>query len=66
MEQEILNKIKEQDEKLDEIISNIKRIKKVLFWKFIITLVLVILPIIGISFAIPKFLEALTNVNLGL
>jgi hypothetical protein len=66
MEQEILNKIKEQDEKLDEIISNIKRIKKVLFWKFIITLVLVILPIIGISFAIPKFLEMLTSVNLGL
>jgi hypothetical protein len=67
MEKEILEKIKEQDQKIDEINNNVKKIKKVLFWKFIITLIVVVLPIIGISIAIPKFLEVLTNTTtLGL
>ncbi|MCF7845398.1 MAG: hypothetical protein K9M12_01365 [Candidatus Pacebacteria bacterium] len=67
MEKDILKKIEEQDQKIDEINNNVKKIKKVLFWKFIITLIVVILPIIGISIAIPKFLEALTNTTtLGL
>jgi hypothetical protein len=66
MEKEILEKIKEQDQKIDEINNNVKKIKKVFFWKFIITVILVVLPIIGISLAIPKFLETLTRANIGI
>ncbi|MEA2092754.1 MAG: hypothetical protein U9P61_02180 [Patescibacteria group bacterium] len=66
MEKEILEKIKEQDQKIDEINNNVKKIKKVLFWKFIITVVVVIFPIIGISIVIPKFLETLARANLGI
>jgi hypothetical protein len=66
MEKEILEKIKEQDQKLDEINNNVKKIKKVFFWKFIITVILVVLPIIGISLAIPKFLETLIRANIGI
>jgi hypothetical protein len=67
MEKDILKKIEEQDQKIDEINNNVKKIKKVLFWKFIITVIVVVLPIIGISIAIPKFLEVLTNTTtLGL
>lgn len=63
MEQEILKKIELQDIKLDEISRSVKKIQMYFLWTLIITLALIILPVIGLIIAIPKFLSAYSNMN---
>lgn len=58
MEKEILEKLEDQDKKLDEIRRSLERMRRYFFWKFIITVIIITLPIIGVSFFIPKILNA--------
>jgi len=57
MENEIFGKIKEQDAKLDAIWKSVEKTRKyflVIIW---ITVILFVLPLIGLIFAIPSFLN---------
>ena len=62
MEEEILKKIEAQDKKLEEIYRSVEAIKKYFLWTLIVTAALIILPIIGLLFVIPKFLSIYSNV----
>lgn len=64
MEQDILNKIAEQDKKLDEIHKVMKRLQNYFKWTFIITLVFFVLPLIGLVFVIPQFLSVYSGLGL--
>jgi uncharacterized membrane protein (DUF485 family) len=65
--EEILKKLQEQDEKITAIYKSVEKTRKYFLWTLIITLVLFFLPLIGLIFAIPAFLNTLTTVNqLGL
>ena len=44
------------EKKLDEIKKSVDTIKKVFMWTVIISVVLFVLPLIGLIFAIPKFI----------
>jgi type II secretory pathway component PulF len=57
MEEEILKKIEMQDKKLEEIYRSVEKTRKYFLWTLIVTLVLFILPLIGLLFVIPKFLS---------
>jgi len=57
MEEEILKKIEAQDKKLEDIYCSVEKTRKYFLWTLIITVVLFILPIVGLLFAIPKFLD---------
>lgn len=57
MEQDILNKLKEQEEKIDAMYSSLEKIRKYFMWTLIITVVLFVLPLIGIVFLVPSFLS---------
>lgn len=57
MEQEILEKIEEQNKKLEEISIAVEKIKKYFFWTFVITIAVIVLPLIALMFAIPQFLN---------
>ncbi len=61
MEEEILKKIEMQDKKLEEIYRSVEKMRKYFLWTLIITLALFILPLIGLLFVIPKFLNIYTS-----
>ena len=56
MDQDIQKKLSEQDVKLDAIYKSVEKTRKyflVIIW---ITLIAVVLPLLGLVFAIPKFI----------
>ncbi len=58
MEQEILQKIQAQDEKLEKIYQSVEKTRKYFLWTAIGTLVAFFLPLIGLIFAVPFFLNS--------
>lgn len=66
-EQEILNKLAEQDKKIEEMSNYIKKVKKYIMIFIIVSIVAFVLPLIGILFAIPSFLDTYQDLsNLGI
>ncbi|MFC1731921.1 hypothetical protein ACFL6I_16505 [candidate division KSB1 bacterium] len=66
MEQDIQNKLEEQDAKLDAIFTSVEKTRKyflVIIW---ITVIAVALPAIGLIFAIPSFINTYTSSLEGL
>lgn len=61
MDQDIQQKFKEQDEKLDRIYVSVEKTRKYFLWTLIATLVAFVLPLIGLVFAIPFFLNSLST-----
>ncbi|MCH8889398.1 hypothetical protein IID26_03175 [Patescibacteria group bacterium] len=60
MEQDIQKKLEEQDAKLDAIFTSVEKTRKyflVIIW---ITVALVVLPAIGLIFALPSFIDTYT------
>ncbi len=60
--------IKELQEKVDKILISVEKTRKYLFWTMVITIAVIVLPAIGLAFAIPSFLNNYVgNIqNLGL
>ncbi len=56
---EVLRKLEEQDKKLDAIYKSVERGRKYFLWTLIITIALIVLPAIGLFFAIPALLKTL-------
>lgn len=61
MEQEILQKLQAQDEKLEQIHQSVEKTRKYFLWTLVATLVTFFLPLIGLVFAIPFFLSTLSS-----
>ena len=62
MDQEIKNKLDAQEKKIDAIYSSVEKTRKyflVIVW---VTIIAVVLPIIGLLFAIPSFLSTYTSI----
>ena len=64
METEILAKLEENERKLDEIRKSVERMRKYFLWTLVLSIVFIVLPLIGLIFAIPKFLSIYTNADL--
>jgi len=62
MEQEIKNKLEEQDAKLDAIYASVEKMRKYFLITAWITVMAIVLPIIGLFFAIPSFLNTYSSV----
>ena len=58
MEQDILKKIEEQDKKLEAIYKSVEKTRRYFLWTLIITIIFMVLPLIGLVYAIPKMLDA--------
>ncbi len=67
MEQDLIKKIDEQQAKIDQIYISVEKTRKYFLWTMIITIALFVLPLIGLFFAIPSFLNTYTSQieNLG-
>lgn len=57
MEQEILKKLEEQAQKLDDISRSLARIRRYFFWILVGSIAMIVLPLIGLGFVIPQFLN---------
>lgn len=60
MEQQILEKLAEQEKKIDAIYVSVERTRKYFLWTLIITIAIFVLPLIGIAAILPWFLNVLT------
>lgn len=61
MEQDILKKLDEQDQKIDLIYVSVEKTRKYFQWTLIITIITVLLPIVVMIFAIPWFLSIIQS-----
>ena len=66
MEPNILQKLQEQESKIDAIYASVEKTRKYFLWTLIITIVLFIVPLIGLIFVIPSFLSTYTTGLQGL
>ncbi|MCH8048875.1 hypothetical protein IIC44_02140 [Patescibacteria group bacterium] len=66
-EEKILRKLSELEEKLDNVYKSTERTRKYILWMFIISILVVVLPLIGLVFIIPQFLSLYSDLgSLGL
>jgi len=61
MDQELLKKIDELDKKTEEIYRSVEKTRKYFLWTLIITALVIVLPLIGLMFVIPQFLNTYTS-----
>ena len=66
MDQELNARLTMQEQKLDVIYKSVEATRKYFKWTMIITIVLFIVPLIGVFFAIPSFLGAVAPDTSGL
>ncbi len=59
MEQEILNRLRAQDELLQKIYTSAEKTRKYFMWTLIISVAVVVLPLLGLVFVIPTFLATI-------
>lgn len=63
MEQEILNRLQKNEEKLEKIFISVEKMRRYFLWTLIITVALVLLPAVGLVFAIPKFMSTYSQIG---
>lgn len=61
MEEETKKRLDAQDELLEKIYISVEKTRKYFLWTLIISLVVFILPLIGLVFILPKFLNTYTR-----
>ena len=61
MEEETKKRLDAQDELLEKIYISVEKTRKYFLWTLIISLVVFILPLIGLVFILPKFLSTYTQ-----
>lgn len=61
MDEELKRRLDTQDEKLSLIYISVEKTRKYFLWTMIGTIVMFVLPLIGLFFAIPFFLSTLST-----
>lgn len=63
---ELLAKLEEISAKADKAYHAAESVRKYLFWTGVITVALIVLPMIGLAFAIPQFITSYTTTLNGI
>ena len=63
---EILKRLEAQEQKIDAIWRSVEKTRKYFMWTLIITVIVIVLPLIGLLFVIPAFLQSVNLSSLGL
>ncbi|MEK9166383.1 MAG: hypothetical protein AAB846_01475 [Patescibacteria group bacterium] len=61
IEQEMMRRLEEQGRKLEEVLDSVNRLKNYFRWTLIISILVIILPLIGIALIIPQILSAVST-----
>ena len=62
-EQQILQKLNELEGKVDEVYKSTERTRKYIFAMLVISIVVFVLPLIGLLFVIPQFLNTYSGLG---
>lgn len=62
-ENELFQKIKENKELLDKIYISVEKTRMYFLWVLIVSVVVFVLPLIGLFFAIPSFLDTYSSLD---
>ena len=60
MENEILERLKRSEEKIDEVYKSVEKMRKYFLWTLIISVLVIVLPLIVLGFVLPSFINTLT------
>lgn len=63
---ELSARLDEMRAKIDAIDASVQKMRKYAFWRTVITIAFIVLPIIGLSFVIPQFIANYTDTLQGL
>ena len=63
---ELAAKLEEISAKADRAYQAAETVRKYLFWTGVVTIALIVLPLIGLAFAIPSFINSYTTTLNGL
>jgi len=66
MDQDILKRLAAQEEKIEKIYISVEKTRKYILWTGIITLAIFVLPLIGLLFIMPSFIDTYTQTLQGL
>lgn len=58
VENDTTTKLSEMEKKIDAIYVSVEKTRKYILWTMIITVVVLVLPLIGLMFAIPSFIAS--------
>lgn len=61
MEPEILQKLIEQEKKLDAVYASVEKMRKYFFWTLMVTVATIALPLLAMVFVIPWFLDTMSK-----
>ena len=61
MDADIQNALEEHSQKLDKILTSVEKTRKYFMWTLILSIVFVVLPLVGLVFVIPQFLNTITS-----
>lgn len=61
MDESVLKKLEEQEKKINAIYISVEKTRKYFLWTLVLSLVFFLLPLVGILFAIPFFLNSLST-----
>jgi type IV secretory pathway component VirB8 len=51
------------EQKIDKIYLSVEKTRKYIWWAFVVTVLAVVLPLIGLLFAIPNFLAQFNQIK---
>lgn len=63
MDDELRQRLDQLEKKVDAAYSASEKVRKYLFWTGVVTIALVVLPAIGLVFAIPSFMSTYGNID---
>ena len=63
---EILQKLNEQEAKINAIYKLVEKTRKYFLITLIVSVIVIVLPLIALIFVIPSFLKTITGAGLGL
>jgi type II secretory pathway component PulF len=64
MEQEILRKLEGIEKKLEDNAEMIRRMKQYFFWTLIVSVLVIVLPLLGLLLVIPRFIDTYSNLGI--
>jgi len=64
MDEEIRKQLSEQAVKIEAIYRSVEKIRKYFLWTLIVSIVVIVLPLVGLLFAVPHFLSTYNSLGL--
>lgn len=59
MEQEILQKLQELEQKINAVYVSAEKTRRYFVWMLVVTIMVIVLPLVGVAFLIPTLLNSI-------